>query len=337
MHFSGIEYVMCGGLREDYLITAAGQAINGAMGGNALYAAAGARVWSTAVGVVARVGNNYPADWLKAIQQAEIDTQGVKILDIPRDMRTFYAYLDPETRVDANPAEHYARHGLPLPPALRGYQNSTPTESVSQAFGPFSVRPTDWPRAYFNARGVHLAPASYATHYALPPNLRRQGTRYITCDPSMNYMQAANMSAIASLVRGLHAFLPSEMEVRALFGDTVSDLWQAAEALGAMGVQWVVMKLGARGQWLYDAVKRARWQVPAYPATVRDVTGAGDAFCGGFLAGLCQTDDPLEAVLYGNVAASLTVEGTGALYAIHSSRVLVRARLEALRRQVKQV
>ncbi len=337
LYFSGIDYVVCGGLREDYLITAAGQAVDGAMGGNALYAAAGARVWTTAVGMVARVGNNYPAKWIQRIDQADIDTHGIKVMDIPRDMRTFYAYLDPETRVDTDPAAHYARVGLPVPPALQGYHNSTPTESVSQAFGPFSVRPTDWPRTYMHVRGVHLAPASYATHYALPPNLRRQGVRYITCDPSVNYMQPHNLSAVANLVRGLHAFLPSEMEVRALFRDTMSDLWQAAEALSAFGVPWVVLKLGGRGQWLYNALNHTRWHIPAYPASVRDVTGAGDAFCGGFLVGLCQTDDPLEAVLYGNVSASFTVEGTGALYAVSSSRVLAQARLDALRRQVKQV
>lgn len=334
MSFRSVDYVVCGGLREDYLITANGRAINGAMGGNALYAAAGARVWSAAVGIVARVGSNYPATWLQDIQQADMDIQGIKVLEVPRDMRTFYAYLSPEVRTDTNPAEHYARWGLTMPPALQDYQNSTPSESASHAFGPFSVRPTDWPRAYLNVRGVHLAPSSFATHHALPPTLRRQGVRYIICDPSVNYMHPANLNAVASMVRGLSAFLPSEMEVRALFQDTVSDLWQAAEAVSAMGVNWVVLKLGARGQWLYDALSRTRWQVPAYPATVHDVTGAGDAFCGGFLVGLCQTDDPLEAVLHGNIAASLAVEGLGALYAIHSSRTLVQARLAALRRHV---
>ena len=43
-----------------------------------------------------------------------------------------------------------------------------------------------------------------------------------------------------------------------------------------------------------------------------DPTGAGDAFCGGFLAGYRQTYDPVQAVLHGSVSASLVVEGSGA-------------------------
>ena len=47
---------------------------------------------------------------------------------------------------------------------------------------------------------------------------------------------------------------------------------------------------------------------------VIDTTGAGDAFCGGFLAGYCKHYDPLEGVLYGNISASLKLEGSGAFY-----------------------
>lgn len=45
----------------------------------------------------------------------------------------------------------------------------------------------------------------------------------------------------------------------------------------------VVVKLGADGALLATAGAGAR-RFPAHPATVRDTTGAGDAFCAGFLA-----------------------------------------------------
>jgi ribokinase len=75
--------------------------------------------------------------------------------------------------------------------------------------------------------------------------------------------------------------------------------------------------------------------VPAYPAKVRDVTGAGDAYCGGFLTGLAETEDPVEAALRGAVSASLVVEGVGALYALDSAAGLAQARLDSLRSSIR--
>jgi ribokinase len=159
--------------------------------------------------------------------------------------------------------------------------------------------------------------------------------RFVTCDPSVRYMQPAFVEEVKQVVKGLDAFLPSEMEVRAYFGETVKDLWQAAEAFGALGARLVVIKLGARGQYVFEAATRRKWHVPAYPAKVRDVTGAGDAYCGGFLTGLAETEDPVEAALRGAVSASLVVEGVGALYALDSAAGLAQARLDSLRSSIR--
>ena len=64
---------------------------------------------------------------------------------------------------------------------------------------------------------------------------------------------------------------------------------------------------------------------------------AGDAFCGGFLAGYCKNYDPLEGVLYGNVSASLKLEGSGAFYPLDVLPGLAEARLGALRNMVRAV
>jgi ribokinase len=65
-----------------------------------------------------------------------------------------------------------------------------------------------------------------------------------------------------------------------------------------------------------------------------DVTGAGDAYCGGFMIGLAQTGDPLEAALRGSVSASLVIEGLSALYALETGPALAAGRLEELRHAV---
>jgi ribokinase len=336
-----IEFAVVGGLREDYAISAGGEVHLRQPGGNALYAAAGARLWSEHIGLAARVGSNYPAEWLADMDARGLDMRGVKILPTPEDTRTFYAYLSLEERVDTDPAAHFARVGQPMPPELADYRTSTEGQAERTRFGPLAVRPSEILQSYFHAHGFHLAPFDFVVHNTLPVYLRRRGVRYVTCDPSVRYMQPAFADAVRQLVHGLDAFLPSEMEARAFFGDEgrepATDLWPAAEAFGAMGVKIVVLKLGARGQYLYEAHSGRRWHIPAYPVKVMDVTGAGDAYCGGFLVGLAQTHDPVEAALRGSVSASIVIEGVGAMYAFDASPRLAQARLDALRSNVRPI
>jgi ribokinase len=80
-----------------------------------------------------------------------------------------------------------------------------------------------------------------------------------------------------------------------------------------------------------------RWHIPAYPATIKDVTGAGDSFCGGFLVGLDQSQDPIEAALHGSISASFTIEGIGPLYPLDAYQGLAQARMDSLRSAVRAI
>jgi ribokinase len=329
-----INYAVVGGLREDYFITPEGQAHLRHLGGNAVYAAVGARLWTDRVGLVARVGSNYPREWLDIVAARGLDTNGVIVLPTPLDNRTFYAYLNLEERDDLHPERHFARLGLPIPPGLIGYATSTEGQEHRDRVGPLGVRVDEVTPAYFSAQAFHLAPFDFGAHYALPAFLHARGVRLITVDPSVRYMLPENAADVATLLQHVDAFLPSEMETRAFFTAPLPDLWQAAEAFASYGPRCVALKLGARGQYVYDAVSGRRWQVPAYPAAVVDVTGAGDAYCGGFLVGLAETGDPLEASVRGCVSASFVVEGLGALYALDHAPGQLEARLRHVRQSV---
>jgi sugar/nucleoside kinase (ribokinase family) len=335
---SQVEFACIGGLREDYALLPSGEARLCELGGSAVYAAVGARVWASAVGLVARVGANYPAAWLARLEERGFDTGGVKVLPELQDTRAFYAYTSLEVRAETDPAAHFARVGLPLPPELAGYVPPGSRPHEHKKLGPLNVRPADVPPDYARARGFHLAPDDLVVHTTLPVMLRHQGTSYITCDPDYTYMQPAFAKEVKRLVRGLDAFLPSEEEARAFLAlPPGGDLWQAAETFGAMGAKIVVIKSGMHGQQVYDVAGRRKWHIPAYPAKARDLTGGGDAYCGGFLAGLAQAHDPVEAAVRGAVSASIVVEGTGALYALDGLPALAEARARALRDVVRQV
>lgn len=330
-----IRLVVIGGLREDYFITHDGRVRLGELGGNAVYAAVGAAVWDAQVALVSRVGSNYPMHWLAEIEQAGFETTGVRVLPDPHDTRTFYAYLTPEERVDTNPRTHFLRIGHPLPEALHEYRSSTVGQDQRTHFAPLAVRPDELEFAGGSPLGAHLSPGDFLSHSLLPAQLRELGVRTVTLDPSLRYMEPGFRRELRILVNGLDAFLPSEAEALSFFQPHPPNTWAMAEALSSYGCSVVVIKRGAAGQHIWDRAGGRRWHVPAYPVRVVDVTGAGDAYCGGFLAGLSQTGDPLEAGLWGSVSASLAIEGTGALYALGAAPGLASARLESLRASVR--
>ncbi|MBU2611527.1 MAG: carbohydrate kinase family protein [Chloroflexi bacterium] len=330
-------FVIAGRLRRDYLLPPVGRPRIDVPGGDLLSAAAGLAAWEGSIGLLARVGEDYPHEWLRSFEQRGLDTRGIRILPEHLDLRFFQAYLDPLTPQRNNPVAHFARLGLPYPKALLGYQPPSEVQDNRKMAEPASPRPADIPEDYLNASAVHLCPLDYLTHNRLIPAFRQGRTSTLTLDPSAAYMTQAAWLDVRRLLHGLTAFLPCEEELRALFWGVSNDLWEMAEELAAQGCELIVIKRGGLGQMLYDAPARNRWEIPAYPAHLADPSGAGDSFCGGFLAGYRQTYDPLHAVLYGNVSASLTIEGSGAFHALEALPGLAQARLQSLAEIVRQV
>jgi sugar/nucleoside kinase (ribokinase family) len=319
-----MRFIIGGGLRLDYLITPQGEAYIGLPGGNALYAAVGAAIWTQPVELWARLGQNYPQRWLEGLPAQRLGTAGLVRIPGKQDHRTFYAYTPDGRREDIQPAAHFSRINQPLPAALQGYVHSTPGQDDPHQYEPLALRPADWPATWTAApdsstTALHLSPLCIRTHLHVPPFVRQHGVSQITVDPGERYMIPARLSLIRQILPHVDAFLPSDQEVQSLFGAHV-DLWQAAETLCQWGAPLVVIKNGPNGALLLQGAGGRRTQLPAYhrpgDSRIVDVTGAGDAFCGGFMVGLAQSGDPLAAARQGLVSASYVIEGYGALYAL---------------------
>ena len=327
-----MKFVTTGGLRADYLITREGKAYNGLPGGNALYAAAGAALWAKDVAPWARYGRNFPLDWLSEIAEKGLSTKALVALPGYQDHRTFFAYTQDGIRDDTNPEFHYSRIGKPLPDALKGYVHSTPEQDNADHFEPLAIRPSDWPSDFNDISAVHLAPLPLATHLHVPSTLRENDVALITIDPGERYMIPARQQSIQEILSQVDVFLPSDQEVRSLLGSDIS-FWQAAELFNSWGAPLVIIKVGARGVLLYDRRNGLRHLLPYHQPDdnrVIDVTGAGDAFCGGFIVGLAQSADPVRAAQMGLVSASLAIEGYGALFILSAGRNIAQERLQQL-------
>lgn len=331
-----LRYLLFGQLTRDTVLPVAGKPQIDIPGGSLYYAAAGLRLWSNSCGLVGRVGEDYPQEWLTLFDRYGLDRRGIRTLPEAVDVRTFSAYLDEHTCQHDNPVLHFARLGEPFPKSLLGYASPVFQLDSRTQPGKLSLRMNDIPQDYLDATAAHLCPMDFISHNFVPPTLRRGQITTITLDPGEGYMTPIFWDDIPALVKGLSAFICSEKKLASLFQGRSNDPWEMAETIASYGCEFVVIKRGARGQYLYDAIRRMGWQIPAYPAHIVDPTGAGDAFCGGFLTTLRETYDPIEAALRGSVSASLVMEGCGPFYALDTLPGLPQARLESLRGMVRR-
>ena len=71
-------FVVAGLLNREYILPPIGHPLLDTPGGNLLYAAAGARVWESNIGLLGRAGEDYPFQWQQDFKTREFDLQGLK-------------------------------------------------------------------------------------------------------------------------------------------------------------------------------------------------------------------------------------------------------------------
>ncbi len=103
--------------------------------------------------------------------------------------------------------------------------------------------------------------------------------------------------------------LPGLEDAGALTGLTDPDA--VADFYLRLGPPVVVLKMGAAGSLLATPAGRVR--IPPFPCRSVDATGAGDTFCGSFLARTIKGDAPEAAARYAACAAALSTNGYGAV------------------------
>ena len=127
---------------------------------------------------------------------------------------------------------------------------------------------------------------------------------------TMDYWIARKPERVLEVLRRVDMALLNEEEARALAGETL--LVRAADRLIDQGARAVIIKKGEHGALYRD--REARFLTPAFPVeALRDPTGAGDSFAGGFLGWLARSggagsDALCQALACGTTMASLAIE-----------------------------
>ncbi len=118
------------------------------------------------------------------------------------------------------------------------------------------------------------------------------------------------MEVLCPCLPYLDYFLPSYDEAKMLSGK--SEPYDMAQVFLEAGVKHVVIKLGADGCYYRESLSHSGTIVPTFPGAPIDTTGAGDAFCSGFLYSIANSKSIHDACIFANAVGTLCVLSVGA-------------------------
>jgi ribokinase len=128
----------------------------------------------------------------------------------------------------------------------------------------------------------------------------------VSFDPGDLYVRKG-LEALRPFLRKCLVAFPNESELRTLTGEGPEE---GARTLLNEGAVIVAVKRGEDGCYVTDG--RESEHVAAYRTDVVDTTGAGDAFCAGFLHGLILGRGIRDSGRLGNLVASMKLSKAGA-------------------------
>ena len=253
--------------------------IDDALGGSATYISLAASYFSAPVNLIGVVGSDFPKDYIKMLEQRNIDLEGLQIIEGEKTFRWGGKY------------HHDLNVRDTLFTELNAFENFNPIIPES------------------------LKKARYVCLGNIGPDLQIKvleqvsDPQLVVCD-TMNLWINIMKQDLLKLLKKVNVFILNDSEAKLLTEEP--NLIKAAKLIRKMGPEILIIKKGEHGALLFtgDTI----FSAPAYPMEIIfDPTGAGDTFAGGFIGYLHKTRDLSpkyikRAVIYGSTMASFCVE-----------------------------
>src|SRR5438270_2131521 len=295
-----------GSVAFDNIKTPSGHADN-VLGGAATYFALAASYF-TDIRIVAVVGEDFTAEHENVLKKRGVDTRGIEHAK-GKTFRWGGKYLDNLNEAKTDFTD------------LNVFENFQPRI----------------PAQYKDSQFLFLA----NIHPSLQGTVRRElsGVKLTGGDTMNFWIQGAN-AELRETLRLVNILLINDGEAKMLAGET--NLPRAAQKVLSMGPQALVIKHGEYGATIFFregafGVGRHPFRAPALPIdAVKDPTGAGDSFAGGFL-GYIASQGELDrevlkrAMFYGGVMGSFAVEDFGTRRLQRLNREEIEARFQLFR------
>ena len=236
------------------------------------------------VRLVSVIGQDFPEKYLKFLQKHKIDIAGI-------------------VRTDGRSFRWHGRYS----------QCMDKRETVSVEPGCLEDARPIIPESYRASKYVFLGNCGPELQQYVLRQVRKP--KLVFAD-TMDIWIASRRRELLRLLRGVDVFTINDSEAQTLAGE--SNLMKAAAKIARFGPKIIVVKKGSNGVLLYAGGRFVA--LPAFPVReVRDATGAGDSFAGGFVGSLAQSgrislDSLKKALANGTVMAQFAIRGFGLEY-----------------------
>ena len=249
------------------------------------------------VGIVTKIGNDFPRQLLSVFQEVGVDTAGVSVGGVSTRNELIY-------QADGRKVLRY----------------------VSRAP---SIDYADFPEQFLRAKIFYVCPMDHEVNLDGIRQLSLGGgTMMVDLGgfggaTSADHPPVKDGAELRSLCPYFHVVKGSIEDLGHILGAAPGDEEAVADRILGFGARVVVVTLGARGAYVRTRDGGRRY--PPYhvrQADVADQTGAGDCFSAGFLFEYGRSQDAFSATVYGNAVTSFVIERTGGVLA---ARMLGRA------------
>jgi len=271
--------LMIGTMAFDTIETPYGK-VEMVIGGACTYAAWSASFYTNNIQVVSIVGEDFPTSEIELLESRGVDSAGIEIVEGKKSFFWSGKYHD----------------------NMNSRDTLVTDLNVLADFDPVL------PDAYKNPSFVMLGNLTPEIQLKVMDQLESK-PKLIVLD-TMNFWMDVAMDSLKKAISKVDVLTINDDEARQLSGEY--SLVHAAEKIHAMGPKILVIKKGEHGALLF--YNSELFYAPALPlAVVKDPTGAGDTFAGGFIGYLAKTDDISydnikRAIIHGSAMASHCVE-----------------------------
>jgi len=275
------DLVVVGHLALD-VITRKGTPTQGALGGPPAYASLAARKMGASVGIISKVGDDFPVEHMRFLIANGVDLFGLRVVEGARTTNYVLEYTDGEREL-----------------VLKARAPPITLEDI----------PSD-----MAARALLVAPIAGEVSGPLVVELRRRA-EHLCLDPQ-GFVRSFSRDGRVSLIRWFDRNVLSHIDIlKASLAEYeqimgTKRLREGLRKLHELGISIVIITLGEEGSVL--SARGELYAIPAYwVETSVEPTGAGDAYIGAFLAEYVHEGDPVWCACVGSAAASFVVESFG--------------------------
>lgn len=260
--------------------------ISPVLGSPAAYSSVIASVLGAPVGLVTKIGRDFPPQLLDPLREAGVDLGGV-----------------------AADHEHSTANLL-----IYDEQGDKQVRYVTRAP---NIESADVPEAYCDAALLFVCPMAYEVPVSTVRDLARLPGKLMvdlggyggaTSDIHPAPDERANNQTVQALADAADIVKGSIEDCRHILPQHFAPE-EIARQFVAWGAEVGVVTLGSEGALAVDGADLYR--IPPFPARMKDATGAGDAFSAGFLVEYLHHRDVKRAVRFGCATASLVIEDSG--------------------------